>query len=416
MIKKEKIIDERQLACNLVEDVLRDKTFLESASSSSNFIKMLTHTYFRNKVYIDNVLKQKIRKPLPEKAFSAYVILSLGITELLFLNTPAYAVLNSYVELIKSGKLNHLKDLTNAVLRSCQNLDKENIPCQTSNWLTLELIRDYGTDLSLKIIKSLTLEPCLDLSVKSDALLWAEKLNGIFLDEQTVRLTKPSLNIIDLNGFNEGAWWVQDFAASLPVKLMGNIKDKNILDMCAAPGGKTFQLLNKGAKVTALDKSAKRLKKLNENLKRLNLQPQEIVCIDAKEYQKEAQFDIVLLDAPCSATGTVRKHPELPFIKNEKDADELQKTQVSLLKNAASLTKSNGFIYYCTCSLNKDEGENLILSFLKENSNVKLYPLNIKDNNLQSFITKEGMLRALPFYMEESGGMDGFFIAALQKI
>lgn len=416
MIKKEKIIDERQLACNLVENVLRDKTFLESASSSSNFIKMLTHTYFRNKVYIDSILKQKIRKPLPEKAFSAYVILSLGITELLFLNTPAYAVLNSYVELIKSGKLNHLKDLTNAVLRSCQNLDKENIPCQTSNWLTLELIRDYGTELSLKIIKSLTLEPCLDLSIKSEAPLWAEKLNGICLDEQTVRLTKPSLNIIDLQGFNEGAWWVQDFAASLPVKLMGNIKDKNILDMCAAPGGKTFQMLNKGAKVTALDKSAKRLKKLNENLKRLNLQPQEIVCIDAKEYQKEAQFDIVLLDAPCSATGTVKKHPELPFIKNEKDAGELQKTQVALLKKALSLTKSNGLIYYCTCSLNKDEGENLILNFLKENTNVKLYPLNIKDNNLKPFITKEGMLRALPFYMEELGGIDGFFIAALQKI
>ncbi|MGN0914447.1 MAG: RsmB/NOP family class I SAM-dependent RNA methyltransferase, partial [Alphaproteobacteria bacterium] len=227
---------------------------------------------------------------------------------------------------------------------------------------------------------------------------------------------KNNAKIPELPGYNDGEWWVQDAAASLAVKALGKISDQRVLDLCAAPGGKTAQLIAAGAKTTALDISDKRLITLDENLNRLNFQTERTICADALEYLKnfdEEPYDIILLDAPCSATGTLRRHPETVHIKSSADIKKMAALQKQLLNLARKALKNNGILLYCTCSISKIEGENQIAEFLKDNHNFKLLP--IKNIGFKEAETPEGYIRTLPFHLAEQGGMDAFFIAKLQK-
>jgi 16S rRNA (cytosine967-C5)-methyltransferase len=257
------------------------------------------------------------------------------------------------------------------------------------------------------------LEPALDISVKSDPVWWAEQLGGTLLAGGSIRLNNHKGRIEDLDGFNAGHWWVQDVAASLPVKLLGGIDGKKIADLCAAPGGKTAQLLCAGAEVCAVDASAPRVQRMKENLHRLGLQT-EIVTKDIMQWSPAKTFDVVLLDAPCSATGTIRRHPDLAHIKDSSDIVEMAAKQARLLDRAVNLLGWGGILLYCTCSLEPEEAERQIENFIKHTPSVNLLPFTdassatATDIN-RDWITPEGYLRTMPCHE-----MDGFFAARME--
>jgi len=288
---------------------------------------------------------------------------------------------------------------------------KVNIP----GWLRGEWERVYGRQAGRKMAVQLMKDPILDLSVKSDAAGWAKKLGGTQIGAETVRLDKIG-DVTALEGFDDGEWWAQDVAASLPVQILGDVKGKRVLDLCAAPGGKTLQLAAKGAIVTALDKSEGRLKRLEQNLKRTKLSA-EIICADALEWTPEqADFDIVLLDAPCSATGTFRRHPDVLYNKTPKDVANLVRLQDKLLPKAAEFVRPEGTLLYCTCSLQPVEGQARVDKFLQNLPDFRLIPiLEVPSLALPEGTFFKGGLRSLPYYLEDKGGMDGFFIAQLER-
>src|SRR5208282_1763435 len=205
-------------------------------------------------------------------------------------------------------------------------------------------------------------EPALDLSVKADTEGWAVRLGGAALPWGTVRLAHKG-RIEDIEGYGEGAWWVQDAAAALPVLLLGDVRGLRVADLCAAPGGKTLELAVRGAHVTAVDLSASRLRRLQENLERLNLTA-EVIKADAGVWSAPEPFDAVLLDAPCSATGTIRRNPDIPYLKAESDIAALSAVQARLLERAPSLLRPGGRLVYSTCSLEAEEGEARIARLL----------------------------------------------------
>ena len=258
-------------------------------------------------------------------------------------------------------------------------------------------------------------DPVLDLTVKSDVEGWAKKLGGVMMGPSTVRLDKIG-DITALEGFNEGEWWVQDVAASLPVHILGDVKGKRVLDLCAAPGGKSMQLAAKGAIVTAVDKSEGRLVRVAANLKRTKLTV-DVHCSDALEFEpKEGDYDIVLLDAPCSATGTFRRHPDVLYNRSPKDVANLVRLQDKLLVRAANHLRPGGQLLYCTCSLQTEEGAPRITKFLQLLPDFRLIPiLPISDLSLPETAFSGGFLRSIPYFFDEKGGMDGFFIALLER-
>jgi len=220
----------------------------------------------------------------------------------------------------------------------------------------------------------------------------------------------------DLPGFTEGTWWVQDRAAALPARLLGPVAGKNVLDLCAAPGGKTAQLAAAGAKVTAVDRSAKRLETLTQNLERLNLSA-EVLAADALTWAPDAPFDAILLDAPCSATGTIRRHPDLPYLKGPGDVTKLAALQEKLLARAADWLAPGGLLVFATCSLQPEEGPERVRAFLSERGDYACEPIDPGESGLSpEMISPEGWLRTLPSMAAQHGGMDGFFAARLRRI
>lgn len=422
--------DPRLTAASMLQRILEQKIFLSEAKNAleghtetdTAFVNMLVLTSLRRLVYLRRVLKQFVRKKLPAQAAFAEYALILGTTEILCLQTPDYAVINSYVNLVKSQSDKYVAGFVNAVLRKiCA--EKERLLAEddgaffTSAFFGI-LKNSYGRKTVRKLEQASRQEPPLDLTVKQNPAAWAEKLGGTCLPGGTVRLKSPG-RINKLPGFAEGEWWVQDFAASLPVKMLGPLTGQRVLDLCAAPGGKTAQLINAGADVTALDISDSRLQTLHENLQRLRLPATQTVCADAAEFLadfKNAPFDIILLDAPCSATGTLRRHPELVHIKNSSDIAERLPLQQELLSLAPSALKPGGKLLYCVCSLAREEGENQIEEFLQKHKDFSVVPLAPKlPEGLAELAIPGGFIRTLPQHLNNLGGADGFFIALLQK-
>ena len=283
------------------------------------------------------------------------------------------------------------------------------------------LKQDYSKEQIALIEQMLLYEAPLDITPKEKPDLWAKQIGGTLFENGTIRINSKA-DISSLKGYEQGAWWVQDLAASLPVCLLGSIKGKKVLDLCAAPGGKTAQLLAKGAVVTALDISAERLETLKENINRLQLSENlTVLCADGFEYLESCKdlFDIILLDAPCSATGTFRKHPEVIHFKTLDDVRMQIPVQQKLLDAAATHITENGTILYCTCSIAKAEGEEQIKHFLKKHPDFCLSPLlfeNLKicdGKILDKNIIDKQVLRTLPYNMKDFGGLDSFFAAAL---
>jgi 16S rRNA (cytosine967-C5)-methyltransferase len=293
-------------------------------------------------------------------------------------------------------------------------------------WLTARWVAHYGESDAQALAAVVTKEAPVDISIKdADASHEKGQLpEGETLIKGSVRVRQGASQITSWPGFNEGAWWVQDIAASLPIRMLGDVAGKSVLDVCAAPGGKTLQLAASGAKVTALDISASRMTRLSENLARVFPErgaqlPQhgvEIVVADACSWRSDARFDVVVLDAPCTSTGTLRRHPELPWIHSENGLQKLGVIQHDLLRRSRDWLKDDGILLYCTCSLEPEEGENQIDAFLKENKDFK----EIKEilsavHPLVRPGARDFGFRAWPPLLAEKGGMDGFFMALLKK-
>ena len=313
--------------------------------------------------------------------------------------------------------------LVNAVLRNLSRQREEFLALAESGefdappWLAQRWRRTYGETATKKIVAMQMLEPPLDLSVKSDPVDWARRLDGVVLPTGSVRLLSRA-SIPELEGYNEGEWWVQDAGAALPARLLRAKPDERILDMCAAPGGKTAQLALVGANVTALDRSAERLKLLSANLERLRLRA-DIAVADATSFAAPV-FDAILLDAPCSATGTIRRHPDVAWTKRPGDIEALVSLQTRMLDRAASLTRPGGRIVYCTCSLEPEEGEAQIAAFLRRNPDYRRDPIDPATEGIpENFVNPDGDLRTLPQLLPNPdprlAGMDGFFAARVAR-
>ena len=258
----------------------------------------------------------------------------------------------------------------------------------------------------------------LDITPANDPEIWAEKLEGQLLTTGSIRMENRGA-IETLPGYKDGVWWVQDAAAALPVKLFGNVKGLTIIDLCAAPGGKTMQLAAGGANVIAVDRAAKRLEKVTDNLRRSGLKA-EIVARDALDWSPSTPADAVLLDAPCTATGTIRRHPDVAQLKSTEDRDALVPLQAKLLDRAIEMVRPGGTIVYCTCSLEPEECEKQIEDLLERNKSVSRKPILADEiSDLEEAITEKGDLRTLPFMTPGGGsthsGMDGFYAARLMK-
>jgi 16S rRNA (cytosine967-C5)-methyltransferase len=350
-----------------------------------------------------------------------HAILIVGAAQILLLEVPDRAAVDLSVRLASLVKNARYSGLVNAVLRRVAVEGRAvfaalDAAADTPDWLAQRWQAVYGRDTFAQIAAAHRLEPALDLSTGNDPAALAEALGGIVLPQGTVRLLAKG-PVPQMPGYHEGRWWVQDAAAALPARLLGDVRGKRIADLCAAPGGKTMQLAAGGANVVAVDRSAPRLKRLQENLARLSLQA-EIVCADATAWDS-GPLDGILLDAPCSATGTIRRHPDILWQKEPADLAQLTRLQERLLDRAAALLAPGAMLVYSTCSLEPEEGEHQILRLLERHSELERVPVRAEETGEPGAITVHGDLRTLPFHFSHAdsrlSGCDGFFASRLRR-
>ena len=415
----------------IIQLIIEDKIFFADIKNNIGekdlpFVNMLALTSLRKWNSLNKILNNLLTKKIPNKhRFAKYLIL-LAISEILFLNTPDYAVINETVKNVKYSCGKILSGLANALLRKVVN-QKEIFLDKIKNYSNIPdtfipILDGYSEDIINKISKMISVIPPLDITVKDNQSLWTEKLNATILPNGSLRIF-DNVQVSKLEGFNDGKWWVQDAASSLPAMLFENIENKKVIDLCAAPGGKTAQILLKGANVTALDISEKRLITLQENMKRLGFDKIKTIAIDALDFMNNSneKFDAVLLDAPCSATGTFRRHPEVLHIKNTEDVKKSAELQKKLLRTCKNILNVGGTLIYSVCSISKQEGENQIENFLKEEKCFEIVPIKEADISTfgqweDNFILSNGMLRTLPCYENEKKGIDSFFICKMKRI
>jgi 16S rRNA (cytosine967-C5)-methyltransferase len=365
------------------------------------------------------LIAAKLERGLPKKCGSLEAILATAAAQALYLNVPAHTAVDLGVATVRSDPdARPYAGLANAVLRrlAAEGPPEREAGADLPAWLKARWEKAYGAEAVARIAEALIHEPALDLTVRSDPEGWAQKLGGVALPTGSVRLAAHGA-IPDLVGFSEGQWWVQDAAAAIPARLFDDLTDKRAIDLCAAPGGKTAQLAAAGAEVIAVDKSAERLTRLNQNLARLKLSATARVG-DAASISLEPA-DAVLLDAPCSATGTIRRHPDVAWMKREHEVTSLAKLQSQLLDAAVRLTAPGGTLVYCVCSLEPEEGERQIAALLARNPGVAVQPVAEAElPGLAEAITPDGFVRTLPSHMPGAdarlSGLDGFFAARLR--
>ena len=426
----------RKIAADIVDGVLRRRVPLDDQLSGRNahlglatlpdrdraLMRRLTATVLRRLGTLRHALGGFLDKGFPADAPRTETILLIGAAQILWLDVPDHAAVDLAVRLAQADRrAARYAGLVNAVLRRvAQNRDAimaEPATRDTPAWLLARWTRAYGADTALAIADANGHEPALDVTVKQDAGHWAERLRGRVLPTGTVRtIAHGAISL--LPGFAEGAWWVQDAAASLPAHLLGDVHGLKVADLCAAPGGKTAQLCVAGAEVTAVDRSPARIARLRENLARLGLAAETLVA-DALDWQG-GPFDAVLLDAPCSATGTIRRHPDVPWLKGEADLAQLISLQQRLLDRAVTIARPGGRIVYCVCSLEPEEGEAQVTALLARNPQVARVPLTAAEVfGHGEFLTPAGDLRTLPQMLPDPdprwGGTDGFYAARLVR-
>jgi len=390
-------------------------------------MRRLVATILRRLGTLGHVLSRLLDRGIPTDAPRAQSALLVGAAQILWMDVPDHAAVDLSVRLVQSDRrAAKYAGLVNAVLRRCARegqplIDEvKSLTLDVPPWLLARWTAHYGETVAHDIAVAVGNEPSLDITVKSDAAQWATRLHGEALPTGTVR-TLLQGSVTMLPGFTEGQWWVQDAAAALPARLFGDVAGKTIADLCAAPGGKTAQLAHAGARVVALDRSPNRVARLRDNLARLDLKA-ETVTADAAEWPGGGNggFDGILVDAPCASTGTIRRHPDVAWLRQEADISALTALQKRLLQKAVTLLKPGGTLVYCTCSLEPEEGEQAVAALLASESSMRRVPIAASEvAGLAEILTSEGDLRTLPCHLPHDdpklGGLDGFYAARLAK-
>jgi 16S rRNA (cytosine967-C5)-methyltransferase len=422
--------DAREIALDCLAAILRRGRRLEDAlndhpgygrleARDRAFARLLVATTLRRLGQIDRLIGHCLERPLPARAKSVTDILRLGLAQLLFIGTPAHAAVDTTVTLAARHGPRKLKPLVNAVMRRMARDGAGHLATQdagrlnTPDWLWRSWSKAYGEETCRAIAEAHLSEPPLDITVKENAEAWAAKLDARLLPTSTLRRdrARPS----ELPGFSDGAWWVQDAAASLPARLLGDVRAKTVIDLCAAPGGKTAQLAAFGANVIALDRSAARLDRLKGNLARLGLEAR-LVAGDALTWRPDAPAEAILLDAPCTGTGTLRRHPDIARTKESGDVERLAARQNELLNAAIAMLAPGGVLVYAVCSLQPEEGETRLAALLEAGAPVGREGVKGSEiGGLTEAISAADDLRTLPCHLASLGGMDGFYAARLRR-
>jgi 16S rRNA (cytosine967-C5)-methyltransferase len=390
-------------------------------------MRRLVATILRRLGSLGHLLSRLLDRGIPTDAPRAQSALLIGAAQILWMDVPDHAAVDLSVRLVQSDRrAAKYAGLVNAVLRRCAREGQpliDEVKSQTLDvppWLLARWIAHYGETVARGIAGAISHEPSLDITVKSDAAQWASRLHGETLPTGSVR-TPLQGSVTMLPGFVEGQWWVQDAAAALPARLFGDVAGKTIVDLCAAPGGKTAQLAQAGARVVAVDRSPHRMARLRDNFARLALEAESVVA-DATEWQggSSGGFDGILVDAPCTSTGTIRRHPDIAWLRQETELGALAALQKRLLQRGIALLKPGGTLVYCTCSLEPEEGEQAISALLATESAVRRAPIDPGEvAGLSEILNQEGDLRTLPCHLPHQdprlGGLDGFYAARLIK-
>ncbi|PSL18519.1 RsmB/NOP family class I SAM-dependent RNA methyltransferase [Shimia abyssi] len=361
----------------------------------------------------DRLLQKHLQKYPPLTVRNVLRLATLELCQ----GGAAHGVVNDAVEIVSRNKRTAgMKGLVNAVLRKvvAQGEDAWNllrVP-RLPKWLRGPLVQAYGPETMMAIEAAHFAGAPLDLTVKGGAAALAETVGGVVLPTGSVRIADAG-QVSGLPGFEAGEWWVQDAAAAIPARVLNAQAGEHVLDLCAAPGGKTMQVAASGATVTAVDDNPARMERVRENLKRTQLKA-ELVVGDVMA--QKGSYDAILLDAPCSATGTMRRHPDLPHAKDGSEFGDLIGMQSWMLDHALSLLKPGGRLVFCTCSLLPDEGEVQVEEALERHNDVRVDRTALEVPGIEpEWITEEGGLRLRPDYWSELGGMDGFYVACLRK-
>lgn len=428
----------RRVAARLLGAVIDTKTPLDGLTDSEHghpsyraldmrdrsLVRAILTTALRHRMTIQALIDARLDRPLPANASALSHVLHVGAAQLLFLDVPDSAAVDLAVTHAKSDpRTARFANLVNAILREIGRRKERALPAvlartvDAPNWFTSRLTEAYGASRARQILAMHRHEAAIDLTVKSDADGWAERLGGVVLPTGSVRLVEIAGSLSELEGFADGHWWVQDAAAALPARLMGDIAGLRVADLCAAPGGKTAQLVSAGANVTAIEKVPNRAKRLAANMERLKLEAQ-IVVADLFEHHPDQRYDAVLLDAPCSSTGTIRRHADVAWTKTPDDIARLAGLQRRMLEHAATIVKPGGMVLFCNCSLDPQEGEAMIAATLDENP--RLERRSIRPGEFpfaDSFLDSDGALRTTPADLPNENprlaGLDGFYAVRL---
>ncbi len=419
------ILDDRKSLDVLIDPSHGIRSYNTLATNDRALVRAIVMLCLRRKGQIDASLARVLDRRTPKRATHLTHTLSVAAAQILFLDVPDSAAVNLAVTSIARDKrTKRFGSLANAVLRRLSREKDAILAAQDAArlampaWFFKRTRKSYGKDRALAISAMLLEEPALDISVKTDPEKWARELSGIVLPGGSVRF-KPKGPITALAGFDSGEWWVQDAAAALPARLLGDIAGKRVADLCAAPGGKTAQLINQGAKVTALEIAPRRMKRLEENLARLGMNA-NCIAADIMTWQAEQPFDAVLLDAPCSSTGTIRRHPDVMWSKTAGDISALAELQFTMWQRAIDFVKPGGTVLFSNCSLDRAEGEDLYAKIIAARDDVAPQPFAPEElPGLEEAITGQGTLRTLPHYLANDdaqlAGLDGFFAARLRR-
>ncbi len=404
----------------LDETLERDRRFQALEQRDRALVQAITAEVCRRRGQIDALIKGCLQKPLPAKAMLPRMILRMGVAQLMFMDLAPHAAVSTAVDLARV-RANAFASLVNAVLRRLQREGDKWIEEQDAarlnapRWLMTTWSEAYGAETATAIAMAHLERPALDLSVAADAAGWSAKLDARLLP--TGGLRRAQTGPVDrLPGYGGGGWWVQDAAAGLPVRLLGDVKGLHVIDLCAAPGGKTAQLVAAGARVTSVDLSERRLGRLKENMDRLKFDV-DIVVGDAVSWRPAELADAVLLDAPCSGTGTIRRHPDIAWTKSEEDVTRLAQLQARMIDNALACVKPGGLVVCAVCSLQPEECAGQFRRLMAKRTDIAHVPVTADEiAGLAEAIDNDGNLRTLPGMWPDLGGMDGFHAMRLRRL
>ncbi|QLL63642.1 RsmB/NOP family class I SAM-dependent RNA methyltransferase [Sinorhizobium mexicanum] len=419
------VVDRKTSLDGMLDQEHGNPAYRELNDADRALVRAILNSALRHLPRIRAAIDTLLQTPLPEGARALDHVLTVAAAQILYLDIPDHSAVDLAVEQAQADPRNRrFASLVNAVLRRLSRekdtiLDKVKAIPAMPDWFYDRLAIHYGREQAERISAAQEVPAAIDLSVKSDPAAWAERLGGTVLPTGSVRLGAFSGTIPALPGFSEGEWWVQDAAASIPARLFGDLAGKSVVDLCAAPGGKTAQLILAGARVTALDQSSSRLRRLRANLARLGLEARTKE-VNMADFQPDELFDAALLDAPCSSTGTTRRHPDVLWTKGPEDVEKLAGLQERLLRHALTVVKPGGLVVFSNCSLDPREGEDVVARVVGDGADCERVPIAAAEwPDLGEAITERGEFRTtpamLPLAAPFAGGLDGFYAAVLRR-